>query len=119
MVYIIYGTTMYDFLLITAIVVDEYGEGVPIAWALSNRKDKSAIVHFLKSVQARVGSLSPNIVCLIVQNSITELGLQCLKVHQKNYCVPDMLTKHGDESLMSILLKRKTGLLSTIICVFC
>ena len=32
-----HGTTMYDFLLITAIIVDEYGEGVPIAWALSNR----------------------------------------------------------------------------------
>ena len=57
-----HGTTMYDFLLITAIVVDEYGEGVPIAWALSNREDKSVIVHFLKSVQARVGDLSPNIV---------------------------------------------------------
>ena len=43
-----HGTTMYDFLLITAIVVDEYGEGVPIAWALSNREDKSVIVHFLE-----------------------------------------------------------------------
>ena len=57
-----HGTTMYDFLIITAIVVDEYGEGVPIAWGLSNRKDKSVLVYFLKLVQERVGSLSPNII---------------------------------------------------------
>ena len=57
-----HGTTMYDFLLITVVVVDEYGEGVPIAWALSNREDKSVLVQFLKSVKTRVGSLSPNII---------------------------------------------------------
>ena len=57
-----HGTTMYDFLLITAIIVDEYGEGVPIAWALSNREDKGVVVHFLKSVKTRVGNLSPTII---------------------------------------------------------
>ena len=57
-----HGTTMYDFLLITAIIVDEYGEGVPIAWALSNREDKGVLVHFMKSVKTRVGSLSPTII---------------------------------------------------------
>ena len=57
-----HGTTMYDFLLITAIIVDEYGEGVPVAWILSNREDKIVLVNFLKSVKARVGNLSPNII---------------------------------------------------------
>ena len=28
-------TTGYDFLLITILVVDEYGEGLPVAWCLS------------------------------------------------------------------------------------
>ena len=32
-----HGTTMYDFLLITVMVLDEYDDGVPIAWALGNR----------------------------------------------------------------------------------
>ena len=41
-----HGTTMYDFLLITVLVVDEYGEGVPVAWALSNREDQTALVEF-------------------------------------------------------------------------
>ena len=57
-----HGTTMYDFLLITAIIVDDYGEGVPVAWTLSNREDKIVLVNFLKSVKARVGNLSPNII---------------------------------------------------------
>ena len=30
-----HGTTMYDFLLITVMVLDEDNEGVPITWALS------------------------------------------------------------------------------------
>ena len=37
----------------------------------------------------------------------------------KNCCVSGMLTKRGDESLMSALQKRKTELLSIIIYVFC
>ena len=57
-----HGTTMYDFLLITVVIVDEYGEGVPIAWALSNREDKSVLVQFLKSVKTRVGNLLSNII---------------------------------------------------------
>ena len=56
-----HGTTMYDFLLITVLVMDEYGEGVPVAWALSNREDQAALVEFFRAIKARVGNLSPNI----------------------------------------------------------
>lgn len=35
-----HGTTMYDFLLITILVIDEHGEIVPVAWVLSNKEDK-------------------------------------------------------------------------------
>ena len=31
-----HGITMYDFLLMTVVIVDQYGEGVPITWAVSN-----------------------------------------------------------------------------------
>ena len=50
-----HGTTMYDFLLITVMVLDEYDEGVPIAWALGNRDKffwKNCVIHttFMKSL---------------------------------------------------------------------
>ncbi len=52
-----HGTTMSDFLLITVLVMDEYGEGVPVAQLakeqvhphhtqLSNREDQGALVEF-------------------------------------------------------------------------
>ena len=44
-----HGTTMYDFLLITVMALDEHDEGVPIAWALSNREDLSVLVEFFKA----------------------------------------------------------------------
>lgn len=36
-----HGTNMYDLLLL---VVDEVGEGIPIAWALSNKEDEPTLV---------------------------------------------------------------------------
>ena len=33
-----HGTTQYDFLLISVLVVDSHGEGTPKAWAISNKK---------------------------------------------------------------------------------
>lgn len=54
-----HGTTMYDFLLITLMVLDEFDEGIPIAWAISNREDQSILIEFFKSVRATVGNLNP------------------------------------------------------------
>ena len=34
-----HATNAYDFNLITVLVVDEYGEGYPVAWCISNRED--------------------------------------------------------------------------------
>ena len=67
-----HGTTMSDFLLITVLVMDEYGEGVPVAQLakeqvhphhtqLSNREDQGALVEFFRAIKARVGNLSPKI----------------------------------------------------------
>ena len=35
----IHGTTDYDFGLTSILVVDEFGEGVPVAWCLSNHEN--------------------------------------------------------------------------------
>ena len=54
-----HGTNMYTFNLLTVIVIDEYGEGIPVAWTISNREDSLTLIQFLKAIKERVGSLSP------------------------------------------------------------
>ena len=54
-----YKTNMYDFNLITFVVLDEYGEGVPVAWAISNREDTLLLTEVLKSIKDATGPLHP------------------------------------------------------------
>ena len=54
-----HSTNMYDFLLITVLVVDEFGEGVPVAWAISNREDTNTLSLFLEQLRLRSGDLKP------------------------------------------------------------
>ncbi len=48
-------TTQYDFLLISLLVIDDHEEGIPAAWAITNREDTTMLVQFLKVVRNRVG----------------------------------------------------------------
>ena len=41
-----HGTTGYDFLLTTLMVTDECGEGLPIAWCISNHEDFTHVFVF-------------------------------------------------------------------------
>ena len=50
-----HGTTQYDFQLISIVVIDDYEEGLPVAWAVSNREDVTFLVQFLKAVRTQVG----------------------------------------------------------------
>ena len=34
-----HGTTGYDFTLTSLLVIDEYGEGIPVAWCISNHEN--------------------------------------------------------------------------------
>ena len=54
-----HATNMYDFLLITVLVVDEFGEGVPVAWAISNKEDTGTLSLFLEQLRVRPGDLKP------------------------------------------------------------
>lgn len=54
-----HGTNSYDFTLITVLVVDEYGEGFPVAWCISNREDQLLLVHFFNALKQQVGIVSP------------------------------------------------------------
>ena len=54
-----HGTNGYDFKLISVLVVDEFGEGFPVAWCFSNREDKTLLVNFLKHLKQRSGNITP------------------------------------------------------------
>ena len=54
-----HGTNMYDFNLITVLVIDEFGEGIPVAWAITNREDSAVLIEFFKAIERRTGPLEP------------------------------------------------------------
>ena len=49
----------YDFKLTSLLIVDEYGEGFPVAWCLSNREDIGVLKIFCENVKTNTGDLSP------------------------------------------------------------
>ena len=52
-----HGTNGYDFLLTSMLVVDEFGEGVPVAWCISNREDYSFMKIFFSNVKTAIGPI--------------------------------------------------------------
>ncbi len=50
-----HGTNHYDF---TIIVLDDYGEGVPVGWMISNKEDRTALMLFLNALKGRTGPIS-------------------------------------------------------------
>ena len=54
-----HGTNCYDFNRTSLVVVDEYGEGIPVGWMISNRQDTLVTIEFLKSIRDRTGSINP------------------------------------------------------------
>ena len=52
-------TTGYDFFLTTVLVVDEYGEGYPVAWCLSNHEDKVVMTIFYTCLKSKAGAINP------------------------------------------------------------
>ena len=54
-----HGLIEYDFILQTMLVLDYDGEGLPVAFALSNRNDKAVIDIFLCLIKMQVGILAP------------------------------------------------------------
>ena len=56
-----HGTNMYDFKLITVLVLDELGEGVPVAWMISNREDALALTPFFRKIREKCGDISTKV----------------------------------------------------------
>ena len=59
--------------------IDEYGEGLPVAWMISNQEDSSAlIIMFLKAITIDVDMHLVGL-CLMIQNNILMLSKVCLE----------------------------------------
>lgn len=56
-----HSTNAYDFFLITILVLDDLGEGVPIAWIISNREDAATIRQVLIKMKEKYGDIETNI----------------------------------------------------------
>ena len=56
-----HGTNAYQFLLISVMVLDDYGEGIPVAWAISNKEDTTTLVQYLTAVKERVRNIDPTV----------------------------------------------------------
>ena len=54
-----YGTNAYYFSLITLMVIDEFGEGIPVAWAISNKEETKTLTLFFAAIKAASGPLNP------------------------------------------------------------
>ena len=48
-----HGTNVYDFNLLSVVIIDEYGEGVPVAWMISNREDSMILIEFFQALKKR------------------------------------------------------------------
>ena len=51
-----HGTNVYDF---TLLVMDSLGEGIPVAWAITNRENEVHLTEFLSAIKCKVVSLEP------------------------------------------------------------
>ena len=47
------------FLLITVLVMDEFGEGFPVAWCYSNREDSVILNNYFQHIKNKVGNVHP------------------------------------------------------------
>ena len=52
-----HGTTAYDFQLITVLVIDDFNEGIPVAWMISNKESTDPLRVFFQSLRERCGDV--------------------------------------------------------------
>ncbi|XP_050300050.1 uncharacterized protein LOC126738662 isoform X2 [Anthonomus grandis grandis] len=52
-----HGTNPYDFKLVSILVVDDFGEGFPVAYLFSNREDYVVLKYFVTAVKESVGTI--------------------------------------------------------------
>ena len=52
-----HGTNAYEFILTTLLVRDEFGQGFPVGWCLSNQEDFTSMCIFSQATEKRIVTL--------------------------------------------------------------
>jgi len=76
---------MYEFLLITIMVVDEHGEGLPVAWAIT---DATMNIEYLTAVKGYTGNISTKIFMSDDADAFYNAGNLCLVKQNDFYVFP-------------------------------
>ena len=91
-----FKTTGYDFTLITILVIDEFGEGYPVAWCLTSREDQELISLFFETIKNKSGMVIPQWKTTDDADQFSIHGkLSLVKIH-RNYYVLGMWMEHGE-----------------------
>ncbi len=53
-----YNVNSYSFHLISVLVLDQYQEGIPVAWGILNREDEAVIKYIFEAIKSTCGDLS-------------------------------------------------------------
>ena len=53
-----HSTKAYNFHLISVVVVDEYGEGFPCGWCISNKQDGAVSTLLFKYLRQKTGEIN-------------------------------------------------------------
>ena len=82
-----YKTTGYHFILVTVLVIDEFGERYPTAWCLTTREDQQIVTLFIEVIRGITGMLSPRRVMSDDADQFLMLRNRFLMIHHINFCV--------------------------------
>lgn len=82
-----HATTQHDFSLTTILVLDDYGEAVPVAWAIANHEDIQILGAFLQALKLKGGSYKTEIFMGDLSNALYNAWVQIFtKPARQLYC---------------------------------
>ena len=97
-----HGTNMYDFHLTSLVVVDEFGNGIPVAFCISNKKNSATWTIFFSKLRDRVGVLESKVFMSDIDHSFYKAWKRVMKpVSRRLFC-----TWHVDKAWRKYLQKK-------------
>ena len=92
-----YNVNNYDFHLITLLVLDDYQEGIPAAYAISNREDKVVIKYILESIKLNLNPVF----------GLCQTWLYNISMHGKKYLIQLLPNIYGVDGISIVHGERR------------
>lgn len=103
-----YKITGYQFILITVLVVDEFGEGYPVSWCISNREDEVVMKKFYSCLRERAGdNVCPKWVMTDDADQFYASWVSILVVPHINSCAYGMFNELGEQICPKLKIRKK------------